>query len=73
MIRLTRLNGKEFVVNADLIKFVDETPDTIVTLTSGEKVMVEEKVDEVVRRVVPCVSFLRGVVRTWTWPPLSVP
>jgi len=59
MIRLTRLNGKEFVVNADLIKFVDETPDTIVTLTSGEKVMVEEKVDEVVRRVVQYQRSIR--------------
>lgn len=50
MIRLTRLNGKEFVVNAELIKFVEETPDTLVTLTTGEKLMVREKLDEVVER-----------------------
>ncbi len=50
MIRLTRLNGKEFVVNAELIKFVEETPDTLVTLTTGEKFMVREKFDEVIAR-----------------------
>ena len=50
MIKLTRLNGKEFVANADLIKFVEATPDTLVTLTCGDKLVVRESVDEVVRR-----------------------
>jgi flagellar protein FlbD len=52
MIRLTRLNGKEFVVNAELIQFVEETPDTVITLLNHEKIVVKEKADEVVKRSV---------------------
>ena len=52
MIQVTRLNGKEFVVNAELIKFVEATPDTVITLTHDEKVLVRETVEEVIRRVV---------------------
>ena len=52
MIKVTRLNGKEFVVNADLIQYREETPDTIITLVNHEKVVVKEKVDEVIRRVI---------------------
>ncbi len=51
MIQLTRLNGKEFVLNAELIKFVEATPDTIITLSSGEKFMVKEGVSAVVAAV----------------------
>ena len=52
MIKVTRLNGKEFVVNADLIQFLEEIPDTIITLVNHEKVVVKEKMDEVIRRVI---------------------
>lgn len=52
MIKLTRLNGKEFILNARLIKFIESTPDTMVTLRDGEKVMVKEPPEEVVRRAV---------------------
>ena len=48
MIRVSRLNGKEFVLNSELIKFVESTPDTVVTLTTGEKLMVRETVEEIV-------------------------
>lgn len=48
MIRLSRLNGKEFVVNCELIKYVESAPDTILTLTTGEKLMVRESVEQVV-------------------------
>jgi flagellar protein FlbD len=58
MIKVTRLNGKEFVVNADLIQYLEETPDTIITLVNHEKVVVKEKVDEVIRRV---IDYNRGV------------
>ena len=59
MIRLTRINGAGFVVNADLLKFVEETPDTIITLRDGEKLIVREKADEVVARVVEYVRSTR--------------
>ncbi|MCL2001607.1 MAG: flagellar FlbD family protein [Planctomycetes bacterium] len=49
MIKLTRRNGNRFVLNAELIKFVEEVPDTIVTLRDGEKVLVAESADTVVR------------------------
>ncbi len=52
MIRVTRLNGKEFVVNAELIQFLEETPDTVITLVNHEKIVVKEKMDELVRRVI---------------------
>ncbi len=48
MIKLTRRNGHPFVLNADLIKFVEEVPDTIITLRDGEKVLVSESADRVV-------------------------
>ncbi len=52
MIRLSRLNGKEFVLNSDLVKTIEETPDTLVTLLNGEKMMVLEKLGEVIARIV---------------------
>jgi flagellar protein FlbD len=53
MIILHRLNGKEFVLNAEHIKFVESTPDTLITLISGdEKFMVKESVEEVIKSVI---------------------
>ncbi|MGC8759836.1 MAG: flagellar FlbD family protein [Bryobacteraceae bacterium] len=52
MIRLTRINETPFYVNAELIEFVDQTPDTVLTLTNGEKVRVRERAEEVVEKVI---------------------
>ena len=52
MIRLTRLNETELIINAEMIEFVEAIPDTIITLQSGKKVMVREPVEAVVDRVV---------------------
>jgi flagellar protein FlbD len=52
MIALSRLNGKQYVLNAEYIEMVEETPDTIVTLTNGKKLMVKDRLDDVVKRVV---------------------
>jgi len=52
MIPLTRLNNTPLVINDDLIVFMEETPDTIITLSNGEKIAVQEKVKEVIRRVI---------------------
>ena len=59
MIGLTKLNKQAFVVNADLIKFIEATPDTLVTLTTGERILVLESTDEVIRRVVQYGRMLR--------------
>lgn len=52
MIKLTRLGGEVFVLNADLIRYVEQRPDTFITLTTGERVVVCESMDEVLRRAV---------------------
>lgn len=52
MIRLTRLNAREFVVNAEMIEFVEAIPDTMISLVSGKKLMVAESVDQVIERVI---------------------
>ena len=52
MIRLTRLNNRTLVVNSDLIKFIENAPDTVITLVSGEKIVVLESADEVIARIV---------------------
>ena len=51
MIKVTRLNNTELVINAELIEFVESTPDTIVSLTTGKKIMVKESTDEIIERV----------------------
>jgi flagellar protein FlbD len=51
MIHLTRLNNQPLVVNADLIKFIENAPDTVITLLTGEKLVVRESVNEVLKRV----------------------
>jgi flagellar protein FlbD len=52
MIKLTRLGGEEFLLNADLIRYVEARPDTFITLTIGDRVVVEESMDEVLRRAI---------------------
>jgi flagellar protein FlbD len=52
MIKLTRLNGEEFILNADLIRFIETGPDTFITLTTDDRLVVREKVDEVVARAI---------------------
>ena len=51
MIQVTRINDTELVINADLIEFVESTPDTIITLTTGKRIMVKESIDEIVEMV----------------------
>jgi flagellar protein FlbD len=52
MIKLTRLGGELFVLNAELIRYVETRPDTFITLTTGERLVVLESMDEVLRRAV---------------------
>lgn len=71
MIYLTRLNHSPLVVNSDLIEHIEVTPDTVVALTSGEKILVLESADEVIERV---VKFRRSVLNGLsfsTTPPVT--
>lgn len=52
MIKLTRLDGEPFILNADLIRYVEARPDTFITLTTGERVVVTETMDEVLQRAI---------------------
>ncbi|PSH03191.1 MAG: flagellar protein FlbD [Acidobacteria bacterium] len=65
MIELTRLNGHQLIVNAELIKFVEQNPDTVITLINGEKIVVRESAQDVNRRV---VAYRRSVLHQGTSP-----
>jgi flagellar protein FlbD len=52
MIHVTRLDGTDVVVNADLIATIERTPDTMLALVTGARLMVKEPVEEVVEKVV---------------------
>ena len=58
MIQVTRLDQSQLTINPDLIIFMEETPDTIITLSNGEKIMVLERVSEIIRRV---IQFRRSI------------
>lgn len=51
MIQLTRLNSTRLALNSDLIKYVEEAPDTVITLLNGEKLVVRETTEQVIERV----------------------
>lgn len=52
MIEVTRLNGKKFWLNPHLIEFMEETPDTVVSLITGKKVVVREKPKEILEEII---------------------
>jgi flagellar protein FlbD len=59
MITLTRLNGQPFVINAEKIRYVEQTPDTVVCCDTGEKMMVKENLQEVIRRAIEYARLIR--------------
>jgi flagellar protein FlbD len=62
MIALTRLNGQMFVMNAEKIRYLESTPDTIVCCDSGEKMMVKESLEEVMHRAIDYARTIRKPV-----------
>jgi flagellar protein FlbD len=58
MIKLTRMSREPLVLNSDLIEYVEATPDTVITMTTGEKVRVSETADQVIERV---IEFRRSI------------
>lgn len=62
MIVLTRLNGKGFVLNAELIRTIEENPDTTITLVSGDHIVVKEEMAEVVTRSIDYGRLLRKLM-----------
>ena len=66
MIRLTRLNNQPLIVNSDLIKFIENAPDTVITLITGEKVVVLESTEEVLQQI---LEFRKHVLTPGTSTP----
>jgi len=62
MITLTRLNGQQFVMNADKIRYIEATPDTVVCCDTGDKLMVKETLAEVMRRAIDYNRVIRRPV-----------
>jgi flagellar protein FlbD len=60
MIQLTRLNNSSLIVNSDLIKFIEQSPDTVITLLNSEKIIVRESAEQVLERI---VEFRRAVLQ----------
>jgi flagellar protein FlbD len=52
MIRVSKLNGVEYYINADIIDYIEKTPDTLITLSSGKKLVVLETPEELVKRII---------------------
>jgi flagellar protein FlbD len=59
VIELTRLNGMIFSLNAELIEQIDSTPDTVITLTTGNNIVVKESREEVVQKI---LNYRRAVM-----------
>jgi flagellar protein FlbD len=74
MIKLRRLNGQEFILNADMIESLEATPDTIIVLSNGKKLMVKNTLDEIVTNTVKyrqlCNTAVQVIKRTL--PPESL-
>lgn len=68
MIELTRLNGHPIAVNAELIKFVEQNPDTVITLVTGDKLVVRETAPDVMQRV---VIYRRNLLKSDAPPSFS--
>lgn len=60
MIEVTRLNNKELTINCDLIEFIEETPDTVLTFTTGTKLVVKESTEEIKRRI---LEYKRSILK----------
>jgi len=66
MILLKKINNAPIALNSDLIEFIEETPDTVITLTNGDKVVVHERMAEIIDKVVEYRSLISGSVQAAT-------
>ncbi|HXA81509.1 MAG TPA: flagellar FlbD family protein [Methylomirabilota bacterium] len=70
MIKLTRLNNHPLVVNCDLIKSIENAPDTVLTLVTGDKIIVRESTEQILERV---IEFRRAVLAGLAPSPADLP
>ena len=64
MILLTKINNAHVVVNCDMIQSLEETPDTVITLSNGDKIVVKERMNEIIEKVVEYRRRIRRLVET---------
>ena len=64
MIVLKKINDAEIAVNADLIEYIEETPDTVITLTNGDKVVVQERMASIIEKIVRYRRVIAGLVES---------
>jgi uncharacterized protein YlzI (FlbEa/FlbD family) len=69
MIRLTRLNNHPLIINSDLVKLIENAPDTVLTLVTGEKIVVLESSDQVLERI---VEFRRRILSGLPLQPIEM-
>jgi flagellar protein FlbD len=62
MIILTKINNAPIAVNADLIQYIEETPDTVITMSTSDKVVVREAMEDVIKKVVHYRRLISGLV-----------
>lgn len=58
MVTLTKLNGQQFTINADLIETFEQTPDTVIVMTTGNKYVVKESPEEIIDKI---IQFRRSI------------
>jgi len=63
MIQLTKLNNAPIVVNSDQIEFIEETPDTVITLMNNDKVVVRDRMSEIIEKIIHFRRMIRGIGR----------
>lgn len=73
MIRLTRLNKQPLVVNSDLIEFIENAPDTVITLVTGEKVVVCESTEDILDQIIRFRQRLLPTSLAMLPPPVVLP
>ena len=66
MIKLTKLNKTQFILNCELIETIESTPDSVVTLTNGKKYVVLEEVDEIIDKIILFKKQLYNIYNTYT-------
>lgn len=62
MILLTKINKAPIAVNADLIQYIEETPDTVITMTNNDKIVVQEGMTEIIQKVVKYRRQISGLI-----------
>ena len=66
MISVTQLNGKEMIINAEMISHIEKTPNTVLTLNTGNKIVINETPEEIVKRVIAYKRQIHSVTAEGT-------